>query len=647
MKPELKFEIKKMKRGRMGEAASTPDLGGTLIMQNHLKFHLDETDEIYEGYGTLPTSFPYRQQTVYSREIELMDTKVATLENDFVKAVFLPEFGGRLWYLEDKTTGTDLLYTNDVIRFSNLAIRNAWFSGGVEWNIGIIGHSPLTNEPLHTAKLVNQNGDPILRMYAYERIREVEYQMDFWLGKEDHMLNCRMRIVNHNKEVVPMYWWSNMAVPEYEEGRVIVPAKEAYSCVDWEVYKRKIPYVDGLDVSFYNTIPDQVDYFFDIPEESPKFVANVNKEGYGLLQVSTKRLRSRKLFSWGNNKGSDRWQEYLTENAGRYVEIQAGLGKTQYGCIPMAPHCAWEWLEQYGPVSLSPTEKGFEVLQEEAMHYVNEKVDPKKLEQLLKDSKKDALTKGEVVYKGTEHGALKQVEIEVCGTGGLSEHLDFGSCEKEYAKVWAEFLKTKKLPVRDAKEIPEDFQCSRAFYEALKEAAKKDQPKNWYVHYQLGLAHWFHQEVEKAKEELLLSLRMEENPWSCHALAMLSLEEKNTALTYTLKGLELRNDDLSYVKEMFRILLSLEAYEEEIEEYEKLDEAMQKESRLRYDYLLALAGKGEYQKGYEILMEEPKFDLVDIREGEDSLGSLYQILYEGVYKKSPKEVPQRWNFNSL
>ena len=647
MKPELKFETIKMKRGKMGPASSVPDLGGTFILQNNLTFHLDETDEIYEGYGTLPTSFPYRQQTIYSRKIEEIDTKTAVLENDYLKAVFLPELGGRLWSLEDKTTGKNLLYTNDVIRFSNLAIRNAWFSGGVEWNIGIIGHSPLTNEPLYTAKLVNKDGDPVLRMYAFERIREVEYQMDFWLGKEDRMLNCRMRIVNNSKELTPMYWWSNMAVPEYEDGRVIVPADEAFTCVDLAIYKTKIPYVNDLDISLYKNIPDQVDYFFDIPDENPKYVADVDKDGYGLLQVSTKRLRARKLFSWGNNKGSDRWQQYLTEDAGRYVEIQAGLGKTQYGCIPMAPHCAWEWLEQYGPVQLSSTDHGFEQLREEATSYVLNEIDPNALEQRLKDSKEDALTKGEVVYKGTEHGALRNVEIEVSGKGKLSEHLDYGTCEEEYSTVWAEFLKTKKLPERKIDEIPEDFQCGAVFYEALKEAAKGNDKGNWYVHYQLGLTHWFHDKKEEAREELLRSYLLKENPWSCHAIAMANLEQKDLVLKYTLKGLELKNDDLSYVKEMFRILLSLGAAKEMIHEYERLSDEIKNDSRIRYDYLSALAAEGECQKGYGLMMSDMEYDLEDIREGEDSLGSLYQTLYQGVYGKMPEKVPQRWNFNSL
>ena len=126
MKPELRFETIQMLRGSMGTPASVPDLGGDLIFQNNLTFHLNEDDEIFEGYGTLPSAYPYRQLSTYSRKLELQDTKTAVLENNFIKAVFLPELGGRLWTLIDKKTGTNLLYTNDVIRFSNLAVRNAW-----------------------------------------------------------------------------------------------------------------------------------------------------------------------------------------------------------------------------------------------------------------------------------------------------------------------------------------------------------------------------------------------------------------------------------------------------------------------------------------------------------------------------------------
>ena len=353
MVSELRFETKKIRMADLGKESCVPDLLGELTMQNQLEFHLDETDEIYEGYGRVKSAYPYRQRNTYTRELKEMEIHTAVLENRYLKAVFLPEFGGRLWELWDKYTGRNLLYTNDVLQFSNLAVRNAWFSGGVEWNIGIIGHNPFTTEPIYTAQTVNEDGEPVLRMYEYERIRKVTYQMDFWLEKDSSFLNCRMRIVNEGKEVVPMYWWSNMAVPEYKNGRVVVPAVQAFTSRGTQVTKVDLPMVENIDISDYTAIKKSVDYFFDIPAGCPKYIANIDETGYGLLQISTDRLRSRKLFSWGNQDASNHWQEYLTDKAGRYLEIQAGLGKTQYGCIPMAPHTAWEWMEQYGSVQIS------------------------------------------------------------------------------------------------------------------------------------------------------------------------------------------------------------------------------------------------------------------------------------------------------
>ena len=61
MIPEIRFETRKMQRGMTGKEASVPDLIGSLILQNDLEFHLDEEDEIYEGYGKRRNSYPYRQ----------------------------------------------------------------------------------------------------------------------------------------------------------------------------------------------------------------------------------------------------------------------------------------------------------------------------------------------------------------------------------------------------------------------------------------------------------------------------------------------------------------------------------------------------------------------------------------------------------
>jgi uncharacterized protein DUF5107 len=79
--------------------------------------------------GTVRSVLPYLLQDDYSRELVPQETSVATLENDYLLATVLLEFGGRLWSLQDKVGGRELLYNNDRIQFGNLGLRNAWFPG--------------------------------------------------------------------------------------------------------------------------------------------------------------------------------------------------------------------------------------------------------------------------------------------------------------------------------------------------------------------------------------------------------------------------------------------------------------------------------------------------------------------------------------
>ena len=99
---ELRFERKNMLAADLGEESCVPDLLGERILQNSLKFYLDETDEIYEGYGKVADSYPYRQRNNYTRQLKEKQIRTAVLENDRLKAVFLPDYGGRLWELWDK-----------------------------------------------------------------------------------------------------------------------------------------------------------------------------------------------------------------------------------------------------------------------------------------------------------------------------------------------------------------------------------------------------------------------------------------------------------------------------------------------------------------------------------------------------------------
>lgn len=635
----LRFEEMQIRMTDLGEESCLPDLLGISILQNELTFALGEKEEIFEGYGRIGSLYPYRQYDNYGREFKTGTVRTAVLENEHLKAVFLTEYGGRLWELWDKSKGQNLLYTNDVIRFRNLASRNAWFSGGAEWNIGVIGHSPFTTEAMYVARTQTDKGDPVLRMYQYERIRKVVWQMDFWLEKDPY-LNCAVRIYNESQDVIPMYWWSNIAVPEHEGGRIIVPAHSAYTNRQGVVYKVDIPMVEGVDITDYQKIPYSVDYFFDIPEDSPKYIANVDAQGYGLLHVSSPKLRSRKLFSWGHQTASGHWQEYLTDRQGPYIEIQAGLGKTQYGCIPMAPHTTWEWIERYGAVQIPGEEMTKSHMQrmEGVTGRVIEQKIPEALDELAARYSSFAKKEAVLLQSGKQHGALKE-------RGKNTKHLQF-ELESEALRKWRDFFQTGVLHQPDPAVRPDEFMIDQANTAFMEQACeRKENNGNWYAFYHLGLGYFVRGEYERAAKALEKSDLLEPNPWARHAMscAYLKLGDREKSVRSILSGMKLWPNDPSYLKEGFRILTHNGAFEELCCFYKTLEKREQEIGKVRYYYASALARMGKYADALYLLEQDGGIEIEDIREGETSVQDLWEESYEMIHGEKGK-VPYRYHF---
>ena len=232
-----------------------------------------EEEKKYIGKGMIPTMLPYRLQDGYDREKKPRAFQAAVVENDHVRAVFLPELGGRLYSIYNKDERKELLYVNPVFQPGNLGLRNAWFSGGVEFNVGIKGHNPLTCSPVFAAVDQTPEGE-VLRLYEFERIRGVAYSVSAWVREDSPTLYLRCRIENRTDETKYMYWWSNIAVPETPGTRVIVPAERSflsfYNADHYILDKTAIPMADGVDVSYPAHIPSSRDFFYQIPKTSPR-----------------------------------------------------------------------------------------------------------------------------------------------------------------------------------------------------------------------------------------------------------------------------------------------------------------------------------------------------------------------------------------
>ncbi|MDD6873900.1 MAG: DUF5107 domain-containing protein, partial [Clostridiales bacterium] len=117
---------------------------------------LTEEDARYFTYGHVNSILPYQFQDNYTQDKTEQKQTVVVLENAHIRAEFLPWMGGRLWSL--KKDGRELLCHNPVVQPRNLALRNAWCSGGVEWNIGLRGHHMMTCSPMFTELLHLDDG---------------------------------------------------------------------------------------------------------------------------------------------------------------------------------------------------------------------------------------------------------------------------------------------------------------------------------------------------------------------------------------------------------------------------------------------------------------------------------------------------------
>ena len=295
----VRVESRRVRLAELGPENPLPMVGEPL--QTPVSFDASVPVEIVERAATgYPRCLhPYRAQDGYSRVRTERELRAVVLENERLTAVFLPELGGRLWELVDRPTGTSLVHTPPAIQFANLALRNAWFAGGIEFNIGTRGHSPTTCSPLHAALLPGPDGTEVLRMWEYERLRGVVTTIDAWLPPGSPSLYVRVTVRNPGEVAVPMYWWTNAAVPQVPGTRVVAPGASAFRTdYDGGVTRVDPRDDDGVDCTWPARNPAARDFFFDLPQGALPWIAAVDEHGGGLTMLSTAALPGRKLFTW-------------------------------------------------------------------------------------------------------------------------------------------------------------------------------------------------------------------------------------------------------------------------------------------------------------------------------------------------------------
>lgn len=627
---ELRQEVYTMPAASMGRDNPLPNI--STQEDQHAAARIDrnsisEEESRYMGWGRVRGILPYTMRDGYNRNKKPRNFDAFVLENKHLRAIFLPELGGRLWSLTDLHTGRELLHKNPVFQPCNLALRNAWISGGVEWNVGIIGHTPYTLDPLFVRTKTLMNGTPGLSMYQYERVRGLCYRVEAMLPDDSRFLLVRVRIDNCTPKDTAVYWWSNIAVDERPDVRVIVPAEKAFHFgPDAHVSKVEIPLWENVDTSHPANIPYAMDFFYDIKHGQRRFITALDEKGYGLVQCSTDTLRGRKLFVWGQGKGGKRWQRFLSQEGSSYIEIQAGLARTQLEHLPMAASATISWMEAYGALTTDPSKSqgaDYRLAVGEAESRLESALPRRQLEEAELACRRELDDpRGWSQLRLAEGWAA--LEKRLLGNGFDVVGLQFPAASLRAAqKPWLQLIKQGYLPKPDLALPPRSYQTGKDWREALQHSIDHHpQAMHWFSFYHLGVMEAFAGNIKGAQAAFQKSLKLQPSAWAYWCLAILREQQGDldAAADLSLDALDLLPHRALAI-ETLRLLHKARRDRELIVRYDLLPPRLRALGRCKALLAAACLQTGDLARARKLL--QSRLELADIREGEVSLSTLW------------------------
>jgi tetratricopeptide (TPR) repeat protein len=639
---ELRLGTFEMPAGKLGDDNPLPPLFPPSQYTTYAASNIPVPPENwFGGYGTNIGRMPYCLQDNYDRRRRKRSFKVAILENDCLRATFLLELGGRLWSLYHKQANRELLYVNPVFQPANLAMRDAWFSGGVEWNAAVRAHTPFTCSPIFAARVDGDDGSPVLRLYEWERIRGVPYQIDFHLPDGSQWLLVRVRLTNPYDEVIPTYWWSNVAIPELDGGRMIIPGDSVYTWTRQRGYGTRPIIADSMYPK--NAVHGSFEQFFHIPADRRPFMMQADREGTGLIQCSTANFRGRKFFVWGQWQGGKRWQEFLSVPGRPYFEMQAGLAPSQNVCLPMPAKAQWSWLEAYGLMEADPAaahNPDFDV----AWRHVHDRLDAAlPIEFLEREHMRLAPVAdrppSEILHRGSGWGALERRrrlamgEPAFCGSATPFDDQSLGEAQEPWLSLLTKGEFTCPSPAQPPKAWMIQSQWRDMLQQSLRRSgipARQDtQPaENWFAYLHLGTMLAADKQFDAARIALEKSLQLSPSAWAYRNLGELHrhLGDFDKAAEFHFKALELMPDMPALAIECFNMLINTGRANQVAQLAAKISDKLLKHGRIQVLLAKAAVESGNLEAAEKLLAS--KISLPDVREGERILTDLWFALHE-------------------
>lgn len=621
---------------------------GLLGEENPLPYFRDEkTDLPFNAYDSIPHAerelagwqtgyrvLPYRMQDQYTRNRVPHNWTTVVLENNILKATFSPSLGGRLLSLYHKPLNRELLYRNPVFQPANLALRNAWFSGGIEWNVGQYGHALNNCSPVFAAEIRDASSEPGLRLFDFDRTKGFFWQVDFYLPHDSSFLQAHCRVFNPAPKEQALYWWTNIALEEKPGVRVLAPVQRVIY-VDLggdqhfygEAQLPVLPTTNGKDGSYPTNFDFASEYFFQCDGEEMPWEAALDGEGKGFVEASTEQFKYRKMFCWGMHQGGRHWQEFLSVPNSTYLEIQSGMTRTQLHGMKINPKSKVEWTQVFGYLE-GDAQKVHDSDYAAACAYVNDKLKSQLTasELALLDNRfsQQADTKAKrILCQASGWGALEIRRMQKMGEQNqIPFALEFPAeaMGKEQQK-WLDLLETGELAEQDPAELPGEWMVQDEWQEIL----SKSPHKNWFSLLHEGVMRMEHFDLPGAVADWQESMRLRPSAWASRNLAVAALRQgqDEAALAYYRQAWEITQESGSpstaLAVECLQALVKARLFDEGLALYQALPLDIQKFDRIQILFGRIALELGRLEEVEKVLSRE----YAVIREGENELTDLW------------------------
>ncbi len=295
------------------------------------------------------------------------------LENRYLRVTVMPDLGGRVYSLYDKISQREVFYRNDVVKFAPLAIRGAFFSGGLEFSFPV-AHQPTTADPVNWDLRENEDGSATLFFGGLEHMGRMRWTISLTLYPDRCALAQDVQLQNPSPVPGRYHYWTNASLTADDQTEFIYPLRRFRSYefagtaswpaarVDTILQDPGLPGMEGvprwpaerlhspLDLRWQKNMLAQVS-IFGRDVEWDFFGAWQHGADVGYAHFADHRdVAGMKLWSWGQAGSGISNQAALTDDRSLYAETQCGAMETQLDFDFLPPGRVRRWREWWLPL---------------------------------------------------------------------------------------------------------------------------------------------------------------------------------------------------------------------------------------------------------------------------------------------------------